>query len=395
MDLSLFGAFIAGILSTLTPCVYPLIPVTLAIIKADHNISRRTALLNAAYYSFGIFFTYTALGLLAVFSGGFFGDLWASEYFRAMMAVFLLILSLYTAEIIKFKPDGIVSSISSRLSAKTYFGTFGMGAVSGLLAAPCTGPLLAAILAYAASHSDKSRGLILLVFYAFGFSLPFMALASFPGLIRRMPRSGNWLHSIKFIIAACLAALAASYLQLPQVQAGRLLSVLCTVLLIGCFYAIIQTYKKYNANKALVFVLLCISGAALSILSTNFTSKSGLQIAENLSGLNFNSKPKMLFFTADWCVKCNEIKSTFGSDSSLSELLDSFQVIEVDLTDITEQERELQEKLSVRGLPSIIFTCPDLNKELDTRITEVLDAKDLRLILASAADKINNCSSPY
>jgi len=396
MNLNLFSSFFAGIISTLTPCVYPLIPITLSIIKADKKSKRSLAFARALLYSLGIFLSYTSLGIIAVLSGGFFGELWTSASLRIGLGALLILLSFYSLEIFKFKSDGLLSKLGSKLSSNDKYGAIAAGAISGVLAAPCTGPLLAAILTFAASSSEKTQGILLLISYSAGFSLPFLVLATFPNLLRVIPKSGQWLHAIKFIIAAGLFAFGLSYILTALID-PRINRIKWNSFELKVFSLIIFAVSVYFSGKSIrlehrfrSLVLLIL--ASFSLLAPLSLIKSKV-IRSDISELKaLTDKPKIVFFTAEWCTNCHEIKETLLVHQQVAQQLQQFEILEVDLTELSNSERAIQKDFSVRGLPTLIFTCPNFKEILGSRITSLLTQEEFGEILIKNLTSAANCS---
>ena len=134
--------FAAGFLSSLTPCVYPLIPVTLALFGVNADISRTQGFALALCYVLGIATTYTTLGIFCAFTGALFGALLGNMWVVLGMCLLLILLSLYTLDVFVLRLGSKLETKCSKIGGKGFLGAFSMGLVSGVIAAPCIGPVL-------------------------------------------------------------------------------------------------------------------------------------------------------------------------------------------------------------------------------------------------------------
>src|SRR4051812_31224353 len=212
-------ALTAGLLTALTPCVYPMIPITISIFGAKTGVSRGRALGLATAYVAGIAFMFGVLGTVFALLGKAFGTFLANPWVIVPLAAFFVAMgvSMFGAFELAL-PVGIQSRLS-RVGGHGFVGAFLMGVVGGIIAAPCTGPPLAAILAYVATTRDAAYGFVLLASYAVGIGLPFWFLAGFS---MSLPRSGGWMDWVKSVFGVALFVAALYYLKNVVPALGRL-----------------------------------------------------------------------------------------------------------------------------------------------------------------------------
>src|SRR6266850_2444802 len=179
--------FLGGVLTSLTPCVYPLIPITVGIFGAGQAQHRSRSVALSATYVAGIAAMYSALGVFAALSGKAFGTVLSSPAVVVLLAVFLLALaaSMFGAFEIAL-PSALQQKLTS-VGGTGFAGAFGMGLVAGIIAAPCTGPVLAGVLFYVATQRSAVLGFWMLFTYAIGMGLLFFVLGA---TSLRLPRSG-------------------------------------------------------------------------------------------------------------------------------------------------------------------------------------------------------------
>src|SRR6202171_528704 len=211
--------FVGGVLTSLTPCVYPLIPITVGIFggrQAEHR--SRSVGLSATYVG-GIAAMYSVLGLFAALSGKAFGTVLSSPAIVVLLALFLVALAASMFGAFEIALPSALQQKLSGVKGTGFAGAFGMGLVAGIIAAPCTGPVLAGVLAYVATQRNALLGFWMLFTYAIGMGLLFFVLGA---TSLRLPRSGAWMETVKSVLGVALLAAAVS-LVLPFIpRAGPL-----------------------------------------------------------------------------------------------------------------------------------------------------------------------------
>jgi thiol:disulfide interchange protein DsbD len=189
------GSFGAGFLTSLTPCVYPLIPITLGIFGArGKDVSRKRAIALAAAYVVGMGLTYAILGVIVASVGGSFGTQLSNPF--VVIPLVLLFVALATSMFGAFElnlPPSLQGKLN-QVGGQGFGGAFAMGLVGGFIAAPCTGPFLAGLLAFVASTGSVVGGGSLLFVYALGMGVLFFAIAAFA---MSLPKSGRWMEWVK------------------------------------------------------------------------------------------------------------------------------------------------------------------------------------------------------
>src|SRR3954464_1852578 len=194
-------ALTAGLLTALTPCVYPMIPITISIFGAKTGVSRGRALALATFYVAGIAFMFGALGTVFALLGKAFGTFLANPWVIVPLAVFFVLMGLSMFGAFELAlPSGLQNRLS-RVGGKGFGGAFLMGLVGGIIAAPCTGPPLAGILAYVATTRSVFLGGSLLFTYALGMGVLFFVIAAFAVAL---PKSGGWMDAVKSIFGVVM-----------------------------------------------------------------------------------------------------------------------------------------------------------------------------------------------
>ncbi len=205
--------FVAGVVTSLTPCIYPMIPITAGIIggSAGPGAGRgRVAALTAAYV-LGLATLYAIAGLIAGLSGQMFGSLAATWWSRGLIAAFLVAFGLALLDVIPVPmPQRLLERVS-RLEGGSIPAVFLLGATSGLVAAPCGAPAFAAVLTWVSTTGSGTLGFIYLFVFSLGMTALLVGVGMSAGLASRMPRAGRWTSWIKRAGGIVLLAMAAYY----------------------------------------------------------------------------------------------------------------------------------------------------------------------------------------
>ncbi len=216
--------FLAGVLTSLTPCVYPMIPITAAIVGGqtvgDVKPPRsRTVLLTMSYVA-GLAIIYAGLGVIAGITGTIFGTISTNPWLYFAMANVLVLASLSMLDVIPIRlPSGLAQRAATAGTAGRASGAFVMGSVSGLVAAPCGAPVMAAVLTWVTTTQRAALGFVYLLSFSFGMCALLVAVGLFSGTVSRLPKAGAWMVWVKRGFALVMLGVAEYYL----VQMGQLL----------------------------------------------------------------------------------------------------------------------------------------------------------------------------
>jgi len=203
-------AFLGGILASFTPCVYPLIPITIGYIGVKAERSKAQGFFLSASYVTGIAVTYSLLGLLASLTGTIFGTISSSPvaYFFVGAVIILFGLSMLDLFIIPV-PRFIKLPAFKK---QNYFSAFVLGLSSGLIASPCLTPVLGSILLYLTTKKSLVYGTPLLFCFAYGMGFVLVLLGTFSAALIHLPKSGKWMENIKRFAAFVLILLGVYFI---------------------------------------------------------------------------------------------------------------------------------------------------------------------------------------
>ena len=210
--LAYLAAYLGGVFVSFTPCMYPVIPITLAFIGAHGSGSKVKGFVISIVYVLGMSLTYTALGAVAALTGKLFGQIQTNPWTYFIVANICILMGLSMLEVftLPVRVPGFVTKVQSR--RKGLLGSFFIGAVSGLVIGPCTAPVFAVLLSYVATSQDILFGMSLFFIFALGMGTFLIILGTFAGLLASIPKSGMWMTRINQMSGWILLAIGEYFL---------------------------------------------------------------------------------------------------------------------------------------------------------------------------------------
>jgi len=392
------GAFGTGFLTSLTPCVYPMIPITLAIFGArGKDVTKRRAIALATAYVFGMGVTYAVLGV--VFATIFGATGFGSQLSHPAVVIPLVVLFVaFAASMFGAFEINLPSGLQARLNqigGKGFGGAFAMGSVGGLIAAPCTGPFLGGLLAFTAKTSAVGGGSMLFV-YAMGMGVLFWVLAAFA---LALPKSGAWMDAVKSI-GGVLMLLAAIYFLRPLLPwmrtfaspelwfLGLAFGLAIAGIALGAIHLSFHAGTVAKLRKG--FGLVLVVGGLFFAYAWKLTPKQRIPwIHDEQVAFDQAKKLKkgvMVDFSADWCGPCDELELTFGDDEVYDTILADFVPLKMDVSKDTEKNAKAREIYEAVTLPSVVLVTTD-RIELG-RLSEKVEPDGFLDILRPAAERI-------
>lgn len=194
-SLGLLGYFLAGVILSFSPCVYPLVPVTAGVICVKAGNSKIRGFLLSLIYVLGIAITYSVLGLIAALTGRVFGSIARSPLSNFIVGIIFILFSLSLLDI--FSLPAKTLKLPDRFKNKGICSVFFLGLASGLVISPCLVPVLGSLLAYIARRQNILYGVISLFVFAYGLGFLLILVGTFSGLLMNLPKTGRWMAWIK------------------------------------------------------------------------------------------------------------------------------------------------------------------------------------------------------
>ena len=361
--------FTGGILTSLTPCVYPLIPITVSIFGANREASRLKSFLLSVTYVMGIAVMYSILGVAVASTGAVFGQIMANPIVVGFVCAILIALGLSLIGVFELRLPYAVQNRLNTVGGAGFGGAFAMGTVAGIIAAPCTGPALGAVLSFVATTGNTFLGFWLMLTYAIGMGLLFILIGTFSGLISSLPQSGGWMYVLENIFGVVIIAMALYFLKEVVTPLREVLDNSAPVFIIGGVLLILGVilgkfaqrfrdlpraaqFRKSVGVLAAVFGLYVIVGAFTTV-------ESDLDwVTDETQGLEearASKQPVMIDFFATWCGACVELDKFTFSDPEVQSRLEDFVKIKLDFSRGSDQVEELKKKYGIVGLPVVLF----------------------------------------
>ncbi|HJU87899.1 MAG TPA: cytochrome c biogenesis protein CcdA [Gemmatimonadaceae bacterium] len=217
-------AFVGGVLTSLTPCVYPMIPITAAIVGGQTvgTSERRTSRVLALTFSYvvGLALVYATLGLIAGLTGTLFGSISTNPWLYFLMANLLIVAALMMLDVVPVPiPSSLLQRAATAGNGERALGAFVMGAASGLVAAPCGAPVMVAVLSWVSTTRSGTLGFLYLFVFSLGMTAMLVAIGLGAGVLSALPKAGPWMIWVKRFFAVVMLGAAEYYL----IEMGKLL----------------------------------------------------------------------------------------------------------------------------------------------------------------------------
>lgn len=372
----LLSVFIGGLALNLTPCVYPVIPLTIGFFGGQSGGNKRRVAGLAFLYVAGIVLMYSALGVAAALSGRLFGSMLQSPWVLTGIAGVLILLALSMFGLYELRmPSSLMRRAGSRTGAA---GAFAMGLLVGVVAAPCVAPFTLGLLAFVAERQSIALGALFFSVLSLGLGFPYLFLAIFSGNLSRLPRAGAWMEGVKKVFGWLLLAMAAYFLRLvlPRPWSEWLLP---ATLLAGAVALAVKGFGFARLVRLAAAVLFL--GAALFFLprgALGWQPYDGGKLAAR-------GRPSVIDFTADWCLPCLELDQRTFSDPRVRKELSRRELFKADLTKANSPEAAaLTRKYEILGVPTVIFLDASGRERKDLRLVGFEDADRFLARLAKA-----------
>lgn len=383
--LGLLFVFIGGLALNLTPCVYPLIPITIGFFGGQSEGKTIRLFGMGLLFVVGMAVTYSVIGVVTALSGAVFGSLLQNPIVIIIIALIFLILSLSMFGLYEFQlPNSWVAKAGGAKGG--FYGAFFMGLTMGIVAAPCIGPFVLGLVTYVAAKADPYLGFLMFFVLALGLGFPYLLLAIFSGKIKKLPRAGEWMDGVKHIFGFILIGMALYFIVplLPKSFSGYVLPIfmIITAVYLLVFDKLGNSVKGFK-NFKIVFSILLMALAVYNLLpSADNNSIDWQEYSESKLSGSIGQTPVIIDFYADWCIPCKELDAITFSDAKVIEESRKFLSLKADMTKSLSPEVEsLRNKFKIVGVPTVLIL--DSNGNEINRITGFVNAEEFINIIKS------------
>jgi len=351
--------FLGGLALNLTPCVYPMIPVTVGFFGSATGRTKMETMMHAVTYVLGMALIYSLLGTIAALTGSLFGEMMQNIFVIGLLVAVMLILSLSMFGLYEIKvPTSLVQLSSKQFSG--LLGTLFMGSTVGIIAAPCVGPFVLGLLTFVGEREDPLLGFTLFFVLALGLGMPFVFLAFFSSGIQALPRSGMWMVWVRKFFGVILLGMAL-YFALPLINSDLHTTVSALLLFTGGIYLgyagrgiggnIFAIFKHGIPIVMVVVAILLMTHDSADKPSIHFETYSQAKFKQAIS----NRQKVIVDFTADWCVPCRELKMFTFSDPQVIKASAEYLLLKVDFTRSDEAKNKIKKEFGAKGVPTVII----------------------------------------
>jgi thioredoxin:protein disulfide reductase len=390
--LTLIGIFLGGLALNLTPCIYPLIPITVSYFGGKGRNTGGGVIIQGIVYICGLAVTNSILGVTASLSGAMLGSALQNPIVLITVAGILVGLATSFFGLWEIRvPSGLTRLASKDIGG--YFGTFFMGLTLGIVAAPCLGPFILGLLTYVGQKGDPFLGFLYFFVLSIGMGLPLAVLAMFSGALERLPMSGGWMEWVRKILGWVLVGMA-GYLVQPLIPdpVARIILFSAIAVAAGVHLGWLDRTRHRSPHfskvkKALGAVL--IAGAVAFFLLTP-RHLEGIQWIPYAKGMLADAardnRPVIMDFYADWCGPCKAMERNVFTAPEIVELSNRFLPIRVDLTQRHPDQDVLLKRYQIRGVPAVLFLNGRGVEEKGLRIESYAGIDDVSKRMKQAAN---------
>lgn len=383
--------FLGGLALNLTPCVYPMIPLTVSYFGSQKAERAWVILARAAAYVVGISVTYSSLGVTAALTGKILGSTLQSPLVLIGISTLLAALSLSMFGLYEIQaPAWLLNKVASG-NARGWVGAFGMGLVFGIVAAPCVDPFSIGLLTFVAAKADPLLGFVMFFTLSLGLGFPYLWLGFFSSNLQKLPRSGMWMVWVKKIFGLILLGMPLYFLNplLPEGFTHYAVAAYLLVcgLLLGWVFSGVGVTPGFKRFQHIFGVLLILGGALVfkawpKPVELPFKNYDAALLQEARKG----KRPVFIDFTASWCLPCKQLEVDTFSDPRVHEAFKDWVLLKADLSQYSSGPvEELKKTYGIMGVPTLVFVGVDGKEKKDLRVIGFVQADELLKKISAAS----------
>jgi thiol:disulfide interchange protein DsbD len=387
--------FAWGLALNLTPCVFPMLSITVSIFGARRKEATAKVVANAVVYVLGICVTYSVLGMVAAITGKLFGAALQIPLVNVGIGVLLLALSLSSFGVYEMQAPTWVLDKAGGANTGSIAGLFVSGLAVGIVAAPCVGPIVVALLVTLGQRGDVGFGFASMFTLSLGLGFPYLFLATFSSLMQNLPRSGEWMEWVKKLFGVVLATWGTNYVLLGLARGLAPYLIPSALVLAGLYLGFMEKsgsrLRTFKLVKNVGGALAVAAGVWLMLQVTTATSRSipfrpydEKLVRASLAG----GRGVLLDFSADWCAACHELELRTFPDPKVVAAARGFDAYRLDMSaNQSPQVAAFGRRYGVKGLPTVVFLRPDGSEARGARVEGFVSAAEFVKRIEAAGAK--------